>query len=112
MKTVQIFGSSSVAFAAHLFSALTCASCWAIFGPSLALLFGSGGAEFLAIARPYAPLALALSALGLGSSFYGLWKKRDASAKLPFQMATVFTILSSIGWIGSAAYTVLTLVKG
>ncbi len=108
----KIFGSSAAAFASHLFGTLTCATCWTIFGPSLALLFGSGGTAFLAALRPYAPLAVSVSALGLVYSFYQLAKTRDQSRKLPYKLAALFTVLSAVGWTGSATYTVVTFLKG
>lgn len=108
----RIFGSSATAFAAHLFGTLTCATCWTIFGPSLALLFGSGGTAFLAMLRPYAPLAVTVSAIGLIYSFYQLAKTREQSGKLPYKLAALFTLLSAVGWTGSAAYTAVTFLKG
>jgi hypothetical protein len=108
----KIFGSTGIAVATHLFGALTCTTCWAIFGPSLALMFGSSGTALLGALRPYAPLALALSAVGLAYSFYQLAKSRNASAKLPYRMAATFTLLSAIGWSGSAVYAVVTFLKG
>ena len=108
----RIFGTTTFSFAAHLFGTLTCATCWTIFGPALALLFGSGGAAFLASLRPAAPLALGLSAVGLGFSFYQLAKARGTYEKLPFRLAAAFTIASAVGWFGSVWYTTATLLKG
>ncbi len=120
MKQVQFYtkpasralGATAVSAVTHVFGALTCATCWAIFGPALGLMFGSAGTAFLAMLRPYAPIAIVLSAIGLSYSVYTLVKSRDASSKLPYRMAAAFTILSVIGWAGSAAYTFVTLVKG
>ncbi len=108
----RVFGATAVSATVHVFGALTCATCWAIFGPALGLMFGSAGAAFLSTLLPYAPIAIALSALGLGYSIYQLIHNRDLSSKLPYRMAAAFTILSLIGWTGSAAYTILTLMKG
>ena len=97
----------------HVFGALTCASCWAIFGPALALLFGSSvSAYFDATLRPYAPLAIVVSAIGLTYSIVQLVRKREDAAKLPYRMAAAFTTLSAIGWVASAAFVTLTVVKG
>ena len=108
----KAIGSAAIASATHLFGTLTCMTCWTIFGPSLALLFGSSGTAFLATLRPYAPIALVVSAIGLGYSFYQLTTTRGRSAKLPFQLAAAFTTLSAIGWTGSAVYTIITLLRG
>ena len=108
----RIFGATTFSFAAHLLGTLTCATCWTIFGPALALLFGSGGAAFLASLRPAAPFALGLSAIGLGFSFYQLAKTRGTREKLPFRLAAAFTIASAAGWIGSALYTAVTIIRG
>jgi hypothetical protein len=107
----KVFGSSAAAFASHLFGTLTCATCWTIFGPSLALVFGSGGTAFLGAMRPYAPLSITLSAAGLAYSFYQLSKTRERS-KLPYKLAAFFTVISTIGWTGSTIYTVITLLNG
>jgi len=109
---VKIFGSSAASMAVHIFGALTCATCWTIFGPALALLFGSGGTAVLALLRPYAPLSLALSACGLAYSLYQLAKNRQDSAKIPYRMAAAFTLLSVAGWFGSSLYTLVTLARG
>jgi hypothetical protein len=111
-KTRRIFGSTGVAFATHLFGTLTCATCWAIFGPALALMFGSAGVAALSAMRHLAPLSLAVSAAGLGYSLYQLAKGRDAAKKLPFRLAAGFTALSVVGWVASATYVVVTFVKG
>lgn len=108
----RVFGSTGFAFASHLFGTLTCTTCWAIFGPSLALLFGSTGTAFLGMLRPYAPLAVAISAFGLAYSSYQLFRARSESRKLPYRLAAAFTTLSAIGWTGSAAYTFVTMLKG
>ena len=108
----RIFGATTLSLVAHLFGTLTCATCWTIFGPALILLFGSGGAAFLAFLRPAAPFALGLSAIGLGFSFYQLAKTRGSAKKLPFRLAATFTIVSAAGWIGSALYTLVTIVRG
>ena len=108
----RILGATTFSFAAHLLGTLTCATCWTIFGPSLALLFGSGGTAFLASLRPAAPFALGLSAIGLGFSFYQLAKTRGTREKLPYRLAAAFTIMSAAGWVGSAVYTAATFVKG
>ncbi len=63
-QTGPIFGSTALAFASHLFGTLTCATCWAIFGPSLALFFGSAGVAALSTMRQLAPLAVIVSAVG------------------------------------------------
>lgn len=108
----RVFGATAFSFATHLFGTLTCASCWAIFGPSLALLFGSSGTAFLAAVRPYAPLTLLISAAGLTYSTMQLIKKRQESKKLPFRLAAVFTALSIVGWSVSAVYVAITLALG
>jgi len=108
----RVFGSTAVSAAVHLFGTLTCATCWTIFGPSLALLFGSAGTAFLSRLLPYAPYAVALSALGLGYSVFQLIRNRESSTKLPYRMAAAFTALSVLGWAGSATYTFVTFVKG
>lgn len=110
MKQIPFYTTASAAI--HIFGALTCATCWAIFGPALALLFGSAGTAFLAAMRPYAPFGIALSAFGLSYSIYQLIRNRGSSSKLPYRMAAIFTILSVAGWVGSATYTALTLLKG
>lgn len=110
--STKIFGSTAVSAVIHLFGALTCATCWTIFGPALALLFGSSGTAVLATLRPYTPIALAASALGLGYSLYQLAQNHENSGKLPYRMAAAFTIFSMVGWFGSSAYAVFTLVKG
>lgn len=108
----RVFGATGFAFISHLFGTLTCASCWAIFGPSLALLFGSSGTAFLATVRPYAPLALVISAAGLTYSVLQLLRRRDESKRLPFRLAAVFTALSVAGWVISAVYVATTLAVG
>lgn len=110
--TSRVFGATAISAAVHVFGAFTCATCWAVFGPALALVFGSAGTAFLAALRPYAPIAITLSAIGLGYSVYQLVQNRGSSSKLPYRMATAFTLLSLFGWSGSAAYTILTLLKG
>jgi O-antigen/teichoic acid export membrane protein len=110
--TSRAFGTTAISATIHIFGALTCATCWTIFGPALAVMFGSAGTALLATLRPFAPLAVVFSAIGLAYSVYTLVRNRDSSAKLPYRMAAAFTILSVFGWVGSAAYTVLTLVKG
>ena len=120
METVQspvkgparIIGATTFSFATHLLGTLTCATCWSIFGPGLVLLFGSGGAAFLAFLRPAAPFTLGLSAIGLGFSFYQLAKTRGSREKMPFRLAAAFTIVSAAGWIGSVLYTAATFIKG
>lgn len=111
-STGRAVGSTAIAFTGHLFGVVTCATCWAIFGPALALFFGSGGVAFLSALRPLAPLSLALSAIGLGYSVYQLTKVRRDSTKLPFRLAAAFTGLSCVGWIASAAYVAVTLIAG
>jgi hypothetical protein len=108
----RVFGATAISATVHLFGALTCATCWAIFGPALALMFGSAGTAFLATMRPFSPFGIALSAIGLSYSMYQLVKNRESSAKLPYRMAAAFTFLSLFGWIGSATYTIITFVKG
>ena len=108
----KIFGTTAISAAVHLFGALTCATCWSIFGPALVLLFGSGGTAFLATLRPFTPVGLALSAAGLGYSLYQVGRNREHLTKLPYRMAAVFTILSTVGWLGSSAYALFTLAKG
>lgn len=108
----RVFGATALSAAVHVFGALTCATCWTIFGPALALLFGSAGTAFLATMRPYAPLGIAVSAIGLTYSVYQLLKNRHASSKLPYRMAAAFTAASVVGWTGSAGYTFLTIAKG
>src|SRR5579872_5538525 len=105
MKTVQFTGRgtlsivscTALSFLSHLLSALTCATCWAIFGPALVLLLGSAGTAFMASLRPFAPVALLLSALGLAYSIYRLSQVERSSRKLPFRMALAFTIVSAAG---------------
>jgi uncharacterized membrane protein len=109
---VRVFGATAFSFAGHLFGTLTCASCWAIFAPSLALLFGSSGTAMLAAFRPYAPFTLFVSAAGLTYSTYLLVRKRHESNKLPFRLAAAFTGLSIAGWFFSAAYVAVTLARG
>jgi hypothetical protein len=108
----KVFGATAFSVVGHLFGALTCATCWAIFDPALLLLFGSAGAGVLAALRPYAPLSLLLSALGLAYSCHQLFKKRHESRKLPFRLAAAFTALSAIGWGASTAYVAVTLMSG
>lgn len=108
----KVFGATAFSMASHLFGALTCTTCWAIFGPALLLLFGSAGTGFLAALRPYASLSLLLSAAGLAYSAYQLLKKRHESKKLPFRLAAAFTMLSFLGWGVSAGYVVTTLILG
>jgi hypothetical protein len=109
---LRVFGATAISGAIHVFGALTCATCWAIFGPALALMFGSAGTAFLAMMRPLAPFAIAVFAIGLAYSVHQLFNNRGASSKLPYRMTVAFTILSVFGWTGSAAYTIVTLVKG
>jgi len=111
-NTGRIFGSTATAFVVHLFGTLTCATCWVIFGPSIALVFGSAGVAALSTLRPLAPLALMLSAMGFGYSIYQLVKVRGDSKRLPFRVAAVFTVLSILGWIASAIYVTITVVRG
>jgi hypothetical protein len=108
----RVFGATAISATIHVFGALTCTTCWAIFGPALVLMFGSAGTAFLATLRPLAPYAIFFSALGLSYSVYQLIKNRESSAKMPYRMAAAFTIVSLFGWTGSAAYTIMTLVKG
>lgn len=108
----KVFGATAFSVASHLVGVLTCSTCWAIFGPTLALLFGSAGTGFLAALRPYSPIALLLSAAGLAYSVSALLKRRDESRKLPFRLAAAFTALSAIGWGASAAYVGATLLLG
>ena len=108
----KVFGATAFSFASHLFGTLTCASCWAIFGPALVLLFGSGGSAFLSAVRPYAPLTLLVSAAGLAYSIRLLMIKRADSKKLPFRLAAAFTAFSVIGWGVSAGYVAATMILG
>ena len=109
----KVFGSTAISLASHLFGTLTCATCWAIFGPSLALVFGTSGTAFLAAARPYAPLLLALSAVGIAYSIHQLLKTpRDRADRMPYKLARLFNAVSAIGWAGSATYSVITFLKG
>lgn len=112
MNSTKAFGSAAVSTAVHIFGSLTCATCWTIFGPALALLFGSAGTAFLSTLRPYAPIALAISACGLAYSVYQLRASRGHSSKLPYRMAGLLTMLSIAGWFGSSVYTLVTFVKG
>ncbi len=106
------FAGTALAFVAHLFGALTCATCWAIFGPALALLFGSSVMSFMALMRPLAPFAAAFSAIGLTYSVYQLVRTRERHKELPYRMAAAFTGFSVIGWTVSAAFIATTIVKG
>lgn len=106
------FAGTALAFGTHLFGVLTCATCWTIFGPALALLFGSSVTGFVAAMRPLAPTAIGISAIGLAYSVYQLLRTRQHHKKLPYRMAVAFTSLSVAGWIGSAAFIAFTLVKG
>jgi len=108
----RVFGATAVSATIHVFGALTCATCWTIFGPALALLFGSAGTAFLSNVRPYAPYAIGLSSIGLTYSIFQLIQTRNAATKLPYRMAAAFTALSVLGWTASAAYTIVTIVKG
>jgi hypothetical protein len=104
--------ATAISFATHLFGALTCATCWAIFGPALALVFGSGGTALLATVRPYAPISLVLSGTGLAYSVYQLVTSREAAKALPYRLAATFTGISLIAWAASAIYVTATLVRG
>jgi O-antigen/teichoic acid export membrane protein len=110
--TGRIFGGTAFAFAGHLFATLTCATCWAIFGPPLALLFGSSGVAFLSTLRPLAPLSIAISSIGLSYSIYQLVTRRHQSKKLPYRMAAAFTLLSVVAWIASVVYVSVTFFVG
>ena len=108
----RALGATAISFATHLLGALTCATCWAIFGPALTLLFGSSGIAFLAAVRPYAPLSLAVSAAGLAYSIYQLVKTRKNATALPYRLAAAFTGISVIAWGASAIYIAMTLTLG
>jgi hypothetical protein len=108
----KVFGSTTISFLIHLGGALTCASCWAVFGPALALLFGSGVNAAMGALLPYAPISIAISGVGLVYSVAQLVRKREQSRELPFRMATAFTALSVVGWVASASFVAVTLVKG
>jgi len=103
---------TAVSFAAHLFGTLTCATCWTIFGPALALLFGSSVTGFMAAMRPLAPYAAGLSAIGLSYAVYQLVRTRERRKELPYRMAVAFTGVSVIGWTVSATFILTTLLKG
>ena len=106
------FAGAALGFATHLFGSLTCATCWIIFGPALALLFGSSITGFMAEMRPLAPYSVAISAIGLGYSIAQLLRTRERRKEFPYRMAATFTGLSVIGWTVSAAFIAMTLVKG
>jgi len=110
--TRAIFGSTTASFVTHLIGALTCASCWAIFGPALALVFGSSVMSFMSAMRPFAPASIVISAFGLGYSILRLVRERDQSGKLPYRLAAAFTLLSIAGWSVSAVFIIITVVKG
>jgi hypothetical protein len=106
------FAGTAVALATHLFGALTCATCWAIFGPALALLLGSSINDFMAAMRPYAPFSAAIAATGLGYSIYQLLHSRERRKELPYRMAVAFTAFSVIGWSIGTAFIAVTMFKG
>jgi hypothetical protein len=108
----RAIGATAVSFATHLFGALTCATCWAIFGPALALAFGSGGTALLATVRPYAPISLVISATGIAYSVYQLVKSRGSARALPYRLAATFTGIALIAWAASAIYVTATLARG
>ena len=106
------FAGAALAFMTHLFGALTCATCWAIFGPALALLLGSGVTGFMAAMRPFSPLSVGISAIGLGYSVYQLLRTRERREELPYRLAVAFTGLSVIGWTAGTAFIVKTIING
>jgi O-antigen/teichoic acid export membrane protein len=110
--TRAIFGSTTASFVTHLIGALTCASCWAIFGPALALVFGSSVMSLMSAMRPFAPLAIVISAFGLGYSILKLVRERNHSGKLPYRLAAAFTLVSVAGWSVSAVFVAITAIKG
>lgn len=111
-RTSRAFGGAAISVVTHVFGALTCTTCWAIFGPALALMFGSAGVAALAALRPLAPYALIVSAAGLTYSIYQLVGARSQAKKLPYRMAATFTALSIVGWLTSVVYVVTTFVIG
>jgi hypothetical protein len=111
-RTNRAFGGTAVSIVTHVFGVLTCTTCWAIFAPALALMFGSAGVAALAALRPLAPYALIVSAAGLTYSIYQLVGARSQAKKLPYRMAATFTALSLVGWLTSAAYVVTTFIVG
>ena len=111
-RVQRSFAAAAFSFVTHLFGALTCATCWAIFGPALALLLGSGATDFMAAMRALAPMSAAIASIRLAYSVYQLLRTRERHAELPYRMAVAFTAFSVVGWTVSAVFIATALVEG